>query len=188
MKAIRILEDKISTTGGLTLPLLRLYADSAIGRDVMPLFIPDIPGGWHARICVAVHVCRLGKDISPKFAMRYVDAISLVALLLPDVDESSWDRSGTLALLDSAVTTGRWHECDVASLSDIEVEVASQHRTIPAAALDIATRVHEVSRMTTLRIGDMLIIDSTGIDLPLIPDTHIKAAIGQINCLSLKVK
>lgn len=187
MKAIRILEDKI-TAGGLTLPLLRLYADSAIGRDVMPLFIPDIPGGWHARICVALRVCRLGKDISQKFAMRYVDAISLVALLLPDTDGISWDRSGALALLDSAVTTGRWHECDVASLSDIKVEVDSEHRTIPAAALDIATRVREVSRMATLRIGDMLIIDSTGIDLPLIPDTHIHAAIDGEPCLSLKVK
>lgn len=187
MKAIRIFEDKI-TAGGLALPKLRLYADSAIGRDVMPLFIPDIPGGWHARVCVAVRVCRLGKDISTKFAMRYVDAISLVVLLLPDTDEAAWDRSGTLALLDSAVTTGRWHECDPGTLSDIEVEVASENRTFPAAALDIATRVNEVSRMATLRTGDILIIDSTGIDLPLRPDTHIHAAIGPVNCLSLKVK
>lgn len=187
VKAIRILEDT-TTACGLTLPLLRLYADSAIGRDVMPLFIPDIPGGWHARICVAVRVCRLGKDISPKFAMRYVDAVSLVALLLPDTDEAAWERSGALALLDSAVTTGRWQECDVEALSGIKVEAGSEHRTFPATSLDIASKVSAVSRMATLRIGDMIIIDSTGIDLPLRPDIRIDASIGTDNCLSMKVK
>lgn len=187
MKAIRIFEDKI-TAGGLTLPKLRLYADSAIGRDVMPLFIPDIPGGWHARVCVAVRVCRLGKDISPKFAMRYVDAISLVALLLPDSDVAAWDSSGALALLDSAVTTGRWHECNVGAISEIDVTVNGEHRRLSAPDLGIAARVNEVSRTATLRTGDFLIIDSTGLDLPLVPDTHIQAAIDGEACLSLKVK
>lgn len=187
MKAIRIFEDNIAAAS-LTLPRLRLYADSAIGRDVMPLFIPDIPGGWHARICLSVRVNRLGKAISPRFAMRYVDALSLTALLLPGTDSGAWDLSGSLAVLDSAVTTGRWHPCDLGALASVEMQAGGEHRTFTAAELDIAARVSAVSRMATLRTGDIIIIDSTGIDLPLAPDTHIDASIDTLPCLSLKIK
>lgn len=188
MKAIRVFPKSIETGTSFTLPSLRLYADSAIGRDVMPLFIPDIAGGWHARICLAVRVHRMGRHISPTFAMRYVDAVSLVALLLPDTAVEAWEESGTLALLDSAVTTGQWHECNVGATSEINVTVNGERRTFKAAELGIATMVGEVSRTATLRTGDILIIDTTGIDLPLRPDMHITATIADFTCLSLKVK
>lgn len=188
MKAIRIFQNDIEATGGLALPHLRLYADSAIGRDVTPLFVPDIPGGWRARICVAVRLCRLGKDISPKFAMRYVDAVSLTALMLPCTDEEAWHRSGALALLDSGVTTGQWHTCDVSTLSTLEVEAGGEHRSFDFASLGIPSRLSAVSHMAIMRMGDILIIDSTGIDLPLIPDTRIEASLNSLKCLSIKVK
>ncbi len=201
MKAIRIFEDTASADS-LQLPRLRLYADSAIGRDVMPLFIPDIPGGWHARVCLSVRVHRLGKNISPKFALRYVDALSLTALLLPDTDAQAWDRSGVLAILDSAVTTGQWHATDLAALTSVDIHAALLNgspaedgektidisRTFAAPDLDIATHVSTVSRTATLRTGDILIIDFTGIDIPLRPDTHIVATIDDFQCLSLKIK
>ncbi len=181
------------------MPHLRLYADSAIGRDVMPLFIPDIPGGWHARVCVSVRVHRMGKNISPKFAPRYIDALSLTALLVPDSDARAWDQSGVLAILDSAVTTGQWHETDIADLTTLNVQTSlfnrppasageKQSRTFSAASLDIAARVSAISRTTTLRTGDIIIIDSTGIDLPLVGDTHIHASIDDFQCLALKIK
>lgn len=188
MKAIRVFPKSIETGTSFTLPSLRLYADSAIGRDVMPLFIPDIAGGWHARICLAVRVHRMGRHISPTFAMRYVDAVSLVALLLPDTAERAWEESGALALLDSAVTTGRWHECNVGTLSEINVTVNGERRSFKAADLGIPAMVGDVSRTSTLRTGDMLIIDATGIDLALRPDMHITASIADFTCLSLKVK
>lgn len=188
MKALRIFQDKVETAGGTWLPMMRLYADSAIGRDVMPLFIPDFPAGWMARVCLAVRINRLGKGISKRFAMRYADAISAVALLLPVSGEQEWDTSGVLALLDSAVTTGRWIECSVSDITAVSLEAAGTVRKFTAAELDIATAISDVSRFATLRTGDMLIFDSTGIDLPLTPDTHIDAAIDGETCLSLKIK
>lgn len=187
MKAIRIFEDT-TEAGGLQLPRLRLYADSAIGRDVMPLFIPDIPGGWHARVCVSVRVHRLGKNISRKYAPRYVDALSLTALLLPDTDAHAWDLSGYLSILDSGVTTGQWHETDIAGLTTVDVHVNDHHLTFSAADLDISARVNAISRTATLRTGDILIIDSTGVDIPLVADTHITATINDFQCLALKIK
>lgn len=187
MKAIRIFED--TTSAGCTqLPRLRLYADSAIGRDVMPLFIPDLPGAWNARVCVAVRINRMGKGISPKFAMRYADAISAVVLMLPAEEPQRWDTSGILALLDSAVTTGRWHECNVADIDVVGLEAGGISCTFTAADLDFATAISSVSRFATLRTGDIIIIDSTGIDMPLVPDTHITATINGFQCLALKIK
>lgn len=183
MKAIRIFQDSKGNR-----PHIRLYADSAIGRDVMPLFIPDLPGDWIVRICVAVRVHRLGKNISPKFAMRYVDALSAVALLLPVTDASAWDECGVLAVLDSAVTTGSWYECNIAAITSIDFDTGVEIRTFNSNELDIASAVSEVSRYATLRTGDVLILDFTGIDMPLTRDSHIHTAIDHFQCLSLKVK
>lgn len=188
MKAIRIFQHRTEAIGGTLLPILRLYADSAIGRDVMPLFIPDFPGGWYVRVCVAVRVNRLGKGISTRFAMRYADAISAVALMLPMSGSKEWDESGALTLLDSAVTTGRWQECNLTDLTTVSLQAGDTRHTFSAAEFDIAIAISDVSRLATLRTGDILILDSTGIDLPLTPDTHIDAAINGETCLSLKIK
>lgn len=188
MKALRIFQNKIETAGGTSLPMMRLYADSSIGRDVMPLFIPDFSEGWFVRVCMAVRINRLGKGISTRFAMRYADAISAVALMLPMSGAHEWDESGALALLDSAVTTGHWHECDMATLTAVSLEAGGTELTFTVSDLDIATAISDVSRIATLRTGDILILDSTGIDIPLISDTHIDAAIGGASCLSLKIK
>jgi hypothetical protein len=62
----------------------RLIADSAVNRNDRPAFVPDFAReGWQVEVRPAIHIGRLGKYIAPRFAYRYVDQISLVAILTP---------------------------------------------------------------------------------------------------------
>ncbi|MCC8114584.1 MAG: hypothetical protein LIP03_11480 [Bacteroidales bacterium] len=61
---------------------IEAVCDSAVGRDVMPLFVPDW-GQWSIEGRIAFRIERLGKNVAEKFAMRYVDAYGAVAVLRP---------------------------------------------------------------------------------------------------------
>ena len=179
-------------TADFTLPQIRLYADSAISRDVMPLFIPDIPACRQAKICVAVRVHRLGKNILPKFVMRYVDAIGAVAVLLPSdspaIDGNVLESSGVMQILDGAVTTGTWHEQNIGALNELVVGINGECRTFRASDLDIANTVSLISRYATLKTGDFIILESTASVVRLTRNDVIDVTLGSSSALHIKVK
>lgn len=51
--------------------------DSAILKDGKPFFIPDFSNEVHYETEVVVRICRLGKNIAPRFAHRYYDAVTV---------------------------------------------------------------------------------------------------------------
>lgn len=107
---------------------LRTIADSALGRPVVPWFIPDFGSPWTWRKAIALRVNRLGKGISPEFASRYVDAATL--LFLPD---------GAPDYMDGAAVCGAW--------------VSLEGHEIPAEPLELLV---EVSRAATVKTGDVM--------------------------------
>ena len=56
-------------------PVIFLKPDSAILKDGKPFFIPDFSNEVHYETEVVVRICRLGKNIAPRFAHRYYDAL-----------------------------------------------------------------------------------------------------------------
>ena len=57
-------------------PVIFLKPDSAILKDGKPFFIPDFSNEVHYETEVVVRICRLGKNIAPRFAHRYYDAVT----------------------------------------------------------------------------------------------------------------
>lgn len=51
--------------------------DSAILKDGKPFFIPDFSNEVHYETELVVRINRLGKNISPRFASRYYDALTV---------------------------------------------------------------------------------------------------------------
>ncbi|MCM1452783.1 MAG: hypothetical protein NC102_11035 [Clostridium sp.] len=153
---------------------LSLYADSAVGRDVQPLFIPDEREDWRLTLAPAIRVGRLGKCIPEKFALRYIDAIGIVGLMHPgSVSLIPGQVPGWLSLMDSAVTTGAWME-------------EWDETDLPAGA---ARAVAIASEFSTLKTGDV-IIPALG-EAPehiLKPDILITATLGGRQALRIKVK
>lgn len=63
-----------------------LIPDSAINRNRLPVFIPDFAReGWRVELWLAARISRLGKFIAPRFSPRYIDGLSLCALLSPAI-------------------------------------------------------------------------------------------------------
>lgn len=155
---------------------MSLYADSAAGRDVQPLFIPDEEGDWCVSLALAYRVGRLGKSIPEKFAGRYIDAVSIVALMHPQsVHPKAGEVPGWLSIMDSAVTTGRWLE---PSYDDERCAESDVYRALASA-----------SSLATLKTGD-IIIPPQRFPQPqrLKPNQIITASIGGEEVIHLKVK
>lgn len=126
----------------------RLVADSAIGRNGQPWFVPDFGSGWRWKVMLAVRIGRLGKCIASKFARRYFDAMTL--LFVPDCDAP--EAPVLLGCMDGAIVCGEWSElADVVSVDGVGAADFGSFGFENFAAL--------VSRCITLKTGDLLAID-----------------------------
>lgn len=158
-----------------------MVADSAIGRDAAPLFLPD--GQWSGWLLPAFRIGRLGKCIAPKYAGRYIDACGIVLLMKPAqlTEAPRW-----LSYMDSAITTGRWVERGAEAVMEY---AGSRSAAAMPAMEDVAEAVAKVSAVATLRTGDLIIpVSAPLMAVALRPDTRITASIGGEQVLSVKVK
>ena len=58
-------------------PTLFMKPDSALLKDGKPFYLPDFAERFEYEGELVVRICRLGKDISEKFASRYYDAVTV---------------------------------------------------------------------------------------------------------------
>ena len=91
-----------------------LKGDSCLLNGRKPLFIPDWTTDLGVTECLILRVSRLGKEIAPKFASRYYDAVAPGAdFVAQDVlrEVQSAGRSWTQALgFDYSLAIGEWSE------------------------------------------------------------------------------
>lgn len=187
----------------LDLLRLQLIADSAIGRNNHPVFLPDFitadPGAWVVEVMPAVQIGRLGKFIRPKFAARHISALLLAGWVRPAAAESV---APITLLFDGALTRGvEWpvDEGTVATPIQIEAEYApirnasdgnTKRRSVSIARDQIHAEdiVAFVSRFCTLKSGDIIIPASVGITFPVALDMRLRATLNGINALELRLK
>ena len=123
----------------------RVVADSAIGRDGQPWFVPDFGSEWTWTPMAAFRIGRLGKCISPKFASRYIDGISL--MFVPECNAP--EASVLLGCMDGAIVPGQW----LTPFDRIEPE---GHTAVTPEELGVNDFIAKVSRHTTLKTGDII--------------------------------
>ena len=58
-------------------PVIFMKPDSALLKDNKPFFIPDFSKQVDYETELVVRICRLGKNIAPRFAHRYYDAVTV---------------------------------------------------------------------------------------------------------------
>ena len=58
-------------------PVIYMKPDSALLKDSKPCFIPDFSKRVDYETELVVRICRLGKNIAPRFAHRYYDAVTV---------------------------------------------------------------------------------------------------------------
>ena len=140
-----------------------LKGDSALLVNKKPFFVPEKTLCLAAHPCVVMRISKLGKNISPRFAYRYIDAIA-AGLHLADEGMLALARkeghSWTAAIAaDGSLPVGAFlplpdegYECT------FRFFLEGEEKHIRLAELPIAEAVAAVSRVMTIRQGDMLFL------------------------------
>lgn len=142
-----------------------LKGDSALLINKKPFFVPEKTICLAAHPCVVLRISKLGKNISPRFAYRYIDAIAAGLhiedegmLALARKEGHSWT---TAVATDGSLPVGAFlplsedgYECN------FRFFLEGEEKHIRLAELPIAEAVAAVSRVMTIRQGDMLFLTS----------------------------
>lgn len=114
--------------------------DTALHINKRPFFIPDYATPCVMHLHRAVHICRLGKSISERFASRYYDAFTLCSRMEAPAIPATIGRA-----FDECVSVGEWLPMEQLEADDL--------RLLAAKA------IAEVSKYFMLRQGDVLLLD-----------------------------
>lgn len=149
---------------------VEFHPDSALLLPGRPMFYPDFGGEWQARLYIAVHINRLGKSVSVKFAPRYYDGVAIAIRIEPIADGAI--APGVLSGMDSSITHGEWIGVDeLTAMHRLVIDGKIAEVEMPDA--DTLNRaVSRVSEHTTLRMGDMILLPLDVAPSVLLPRTY----------------
>ena len=147
-------------------PVIFMKPDSALLKDSKPFFIPDFCEQVDYATGRVVRICRLGKNISERFAHRYCDAVTVgIDFTARDLQRKFRAEGKPWELckgFDSSAAIGDW--VPVEKLNDIQK--VNFHLNIDGKTVqqgntaDMLFSVDQiiayVSRFCTLKIGDLL--------------------------------
>lgn len=128
---------------------MELKGDSALLNQRKPLFLPDWTHDVRYTPAKIVRICRLGKNIQPKFAHRYYDAVA------DAMDVVAWDKlenNPAMAVsFDGSMVVGDWTQPEPPQTEEIAINEA----------------IAKASEVMTLRMGDLIFMDQDTEALPL---------------------
>ncbi|MBD5212210.1 MAG: hypothetical protein HDS70_03930 [Bacteroidales bacterium] len=165
-----------------------LIADSALGRNGRPFFVPEEYAPYECMAAVAFRITRLGKSIPERFAHRYHDSGS-PALMFRSIYASKQDTpSPAYYSFDSAVIAGEEaKEGDevVWSLKNNDCEVKAR---ISGLLPKLHRGIAAYSQMNMLRMGDMILIPVATLEAEVTPEMEFRADCGGKELLKVRTK
>jgi len=130
-----------------------LKGDSCLLNGRKPFFTPDWTQETGVTDCIILRVSRLGKEIAPKFANRYYDAVA------PGADFIALDRLRELQAtgspwtpaiaFDYSLAIGEWMEITNEGVNELTDE---------SYLLSPEEAIAEASKVMTIRQGDLIYI------------------------------
>ena len=143
-------------------PVIFMKPDSAILKDGKPFFIPDFSNEVHYETELVVRINRLGKNISPRFASRYYDALTVgIDFTARDLQRKFREAGNPWELckgFDSSAAIGTFVPVDRQSLNfNLMIDGKEVQRGCTADMLfKVDDIIAYVSKFVTLKIGDLL--------------------------------
>ena len=149
-----------------TEPIFFLKPESAIIKKNKPFFIPDFSEEIHHEVELVLHICRLGKSITPEFAHRYYDKVGIgIDFTARDIQRKCkenglpWEKAKAF---DGAAPLGKFVEKenlgDVDNI-DFKLEINEntvQHGNTKDLIFPFDELIAYVSRFFTLKTGDLI--------------------------------
>jgi len=157
-----------------------LKGDSCLLNGRKPMFVPDWTSELCVTECIILRVSRLGKEIAPRFANRYYDAMA------PGADFAAMD------ILRDAQKAGRpWTKAIAFDYSLAIGELVENGEWLQAKGEWLLTpeeAISEASKVMTIRQGDLIYIQSNRPPRPVQKEEIIRVEIDGEEKLYCKIK
>jgi 2-keto-4-pentenoate hydratase/2-oxohepta-3-ene-1,7-dioic acid hydratase in catechol pathway len=179
-------------------PVVFMKPDSSILKNNKPFFLPDFSSEIHYEVEVVAKISKLGKGISPKFAARYYDEITVgIDITARDLQTKlskarlPWEIS---KCFDGAAPLGKF--IAVSSINDIDnlgfrLEINDkivQHSNTSDMIFGINEIVSYVSKFFTLKTGDLIFTGTPSGVGPLKRNDHLVAYLEDKPLLDFMIK
>ena len=180
-------------------PVIFMKPDSAILKDGKPFFVPDFSHEVHYETEVVVRICRLGKNIAPRFAHRYYDAVTVgIDFTARDLQRKfreagnpwelckGFDNSAAIGTFISLEQAGG----DVQNL-DVHLDIDGcevQRGNTADMLFKIDDIIAYVSRFMTLKIGDLLFTGTPAGVGPVSVGQHLQGYLGGEKLLDFHIR
>ena len=179
-------------------PVLFMKPDSALLKDGKPFFIPDFSQNVHYETELVVRICRLGKNISERFACRYYDAVTVgIDFTARDI-QSRLRGEGKPWLLskgfDGSATIGEFVPMEkLDGIQNLHFHLDIDGQTVQNGySGDMHYSVDQIiafaSRYFTLKIGDLIYTGTPAGVGPVKIDQHLLGYLGEEKVLDFYVR
>ena len=181
-------------TDTATMPEIYVMADSALQKSGRPLFIPGWAERFGSREHLVLRVGRLGKNIASRFAMRYIDAVTVgFAVQAYGINGGVGEDSPIATSWDGAALVGEFVDINQVDINEIEIATYNKGalmHTIHSSEMSVKVPqiVEYVSRYFTLKNGDLIFTGSAFEPEMLSIDDRLTATLNGVEVLNNKIK
>lgn len=179
-------------------PIIFLKPETALLKDGKPLFLPPFSNRIEHEAEVVVRISRVGKNVAPRFAHRYYDALTVgVDFTARDLQQEFRSKGAPWELskgFDGAAAIGTWIPKEELPLdSGVEFSLQVNGNTVQVGnTMDMIHSIDNiiayVSKFFTLKMGDILYTGTPAGVGPVAIDDHITGYIDNRKVLEFNIK
>jgi 2-keto-4-pentenoate hydratase/2-oxohepta-3-ene-1,7-dioic acid hydratase in catechol pathway len=168
-------------------------------KDGKPFFVPDFSHEVHYETEVVVRICRLGKNIAPRFAHRYYDAVTVgIDFTARDLQRKFREAGNPWELckgFDNSAAIGTFISLEQAGgdLQNLDFHLDIDGREVQRGnTADMLFKIDDiiayVSRFMTLKIGDLLFTGTPAGVGPVSVGQHLQGYLGGEKLLDFHIR
>lgn len=180
-------------------PVIFLKPDSAILKDGKPFFLPDFSEEIHYETELVVRICRLGKNIAPRFAHRYYDAVTVgIDFTARDLQRRFRETGNPWELckgFDNSAAIGTFVPLQQvgSNVQNLDFSLQIDGKTVQQAntsemLFEVDDLIAYVSRFMTLKIGDLLFTGTPSGVGPVAIGQHLLGYLGEDKLLDFYIR
>ncbi|MBQ8224274.1 MAG: fumarylacetoacetate hydrolase family protein [Bacteroides sp.] len=180
-------------------PVIFLKPDSAILKDGKPFFLPDFSEEIHYETELVVRICRLGKNIAPRFAHRYYDAVTVgIDFTARDLQRRFRETGNPWELckgFDNSAAIGTFVPLQQvgSNVQNLDFNLQIDGKTVQQAntsemLFEVDDLIAYVSRFMTLKIGDLLFTGTPAGVGPVAIGQHLQGYLGEDKLLDFYIR
>ena len=179
-------------------PVIFMKPDSALLKDSKPFFIPDFCKEIDYEAELVVRICRLGKNISERFAHRYYDAVTVgVDFTARDLQREFRANGMPWELckgFDNSAAIGDWMPVESPSeMRRLAFRLDVDGQTVQRGCTDdmlfgVDRIIAYVSQFCTLKIGDLIYTGTPAGVGPVRIGNHLEGFLGEAKVLDFYVR